>query len=298
MAINVRGAALLALTTAGFAASVALVWPRHAHAPTASRAGPGDAGQDAAGVAVGSKAHRALCLRLAEKYALLMEDAAIGCKQDDDCVAEERGGVYVALDGCARFRSKATPTGGPDSISAQWLAGACAWAPGTNVDCGGARAQCVAGRCVERPPDPLPRDWKRLSLPGTLSVFAPPDFTAEEAHGEDSQLRVYDGERRRLEMQLDPHSGPFDSVDPAYHARLDVVDGERAWVYLLDHGDAGDRRYEGGMLFVRHFSEFFLGGGYLTMRMYCTDARACADRAAIFGSARVLAEPVEVAPDR
>jgi hypothetical protein len=182
-------------------------------------------------------------------------------------------------------------------VEAQWLAAACANTGDVTADCGGVRAQCVAGRCVERPPEPLPRDWKRLSLPATLSVFAPADFLELGVHEEDSLVRVFQGERRSIELSLDPYASP--TVDEALRPHLEVLDGERAQVYFADRGaDAGAHRYEAAAVFERHWSEFFLSGGYLSMRLWCADARACADRDAIFRSARVLIQPIDVEHDR
>ncbi|HSQ67860.1 MAG TPA: hypothetical protein VLM85_31835, partial [Polyangiaceae bacterium] len=104
MAINRHGAVLLLLTTTGFGASLALIWPR-SHppqgptppAPSAARDGASDAK-----ITPNTKAHGALCKELATRYRAAVETAAIGCSRDDDCLAQERGGVFLELDGCGR----------------------------------------------------------------------------------------------------------------------------------------------------------------------------------------------------
>ena len=39
-----------------------------------------------------------------------------------------------------------------------------------------------------------------------------------------------------------------------------------------------EERYEAGIVFERHWSEFFLSGGYLSVRLDCASLSACADR--------------------
>ncbi len=304
MAVNRTGVILLLTSTTGFAASLWLIWPsrheaRHGapaprpSAPTAVKSAASGAANDAK-IQPSSKEHGALCDDLAARDRAKVETASMSCARDEDCVAEERGGIYLTLDGCGRFTKRGASLKDADQIAQSWLADACSWAPDVTASCGAVYAQCKNMHCVERAPDPLPRDWKRLSLRATASVFAPTDFVETDVRGDDSLVRVFEGKDRSIELSLDPYADG--TVDPSLHPKSELVDGELAQVYSVDHHEPGPRRFERGVVFQRHFTGFFLGGGYLSLRLYCATDKACADKEsdAILRSLRVLLESVEI----
>ncbi len=160
MTVNARGVVVLSLALGGLALTSALVfWPSHPPKPVMTEAPARDAQQQSAPVpsAKSAKEHTAVCDEIARRYHDVWWSDATGCAADTDCNADPRGGVYTALDGCARFGNGSLPHDAADTIAAQWLKESCAWSNVTVVDCTPARAQCryVEGgeRCVERAPE-------------------------------------------------------------------------------------------------------------------------------------------------
>jgi hypothetical protein len=236
MAVNARGVVLLFVSLSAFAITSAVVfWPKsnrlQAHTvPVQSNSGRPPAPS--------SKEQRQRCDALETRYHTLWEGST-GCDADTDCVAEPRGGIYTALDGCARFGNRTTPHATADATAAEWLRDACSWAGVAYVDCGEARAQCRERHCVERPPEPLPPDWKRVSLPTVVSVFAPPDFVDSGERGDDSYVRFFKGNHRSLELHVDPYASVPDAG-----TRI-VVDGHFA---RYDYREFEKGRYEGSVM--------------------------------------------------
>lgn len=135
-------------------------------------------------------ASREECTNLAAKYQSLLADLG-SCSTDDDCIAEPRGAEAWALDGCGRYRRRDASTRQLDALERTWMQSACP--EGYVSTCRPVRAQCRMGRCGERAPEPLPRDWRRVTSTGNyFSMFVPPDFQSVELHPDDGnpgQLR-------------------------------------------------------------------------------------------------------------
>ncbi len=110
------------------------------------------------------------CERLRQAYAGALSSS---CTADQDCTGEIRGQQWTGLDGCFRFRDRRVSSAAADRIAADWLGGGCAE---TYDVCSIApQAMCRAGRCVERPPAPVPEDWTRQSFAHAFTFFVPPE---------------------------------------------------------------------------------------------------------------------------
>jgi hypothetical protein len=96
------------------------------------------------------------------------------CASDDDCTGEIRGELWTDLDGRFRFRNRHAPTDRADGVAMAWLGGGCA--SGYDLLSVSPLAMCRAGRCVERPPAPVPEDWVRVDMAGVYTFFAPPQI--------------------------------------------------------------------------------------------------------------------------
>ncbi len=274
MSVNARGLIVLGTSLAVLAVTSALVfWPSHPHAP--QPATPPSAPSKA--IPLSSKEHAAACDNLAEHYRSVWLSST-ACDMDADCIAEPRGGVYTALDGCARFGNPHVSHAAADALAAQWLKDACAWAMMAYVDCGAVRVQCLAKRCVELPPEPVPKDWQRMSLPGVVSVFAPADFIETDERGIDSDVRVFSGRHRTLELSVDPY-GPAARDAGA----LVVIDGHRARVE-----SSQGARYTAHVTFEEGWDTPLQKHAELSLRMTCSDEPACADAQTIIHSMRFM----------
>jgi len=293
MSVNARGVILLgtALSVLGVTSAI-VFWPsgdRPSTAPSASSSSH----------ALGFREHRAFCEDLAKRYQSTWDTAAT-CTTDADCATEPRGGIYTALDGCARFYNNSLSHKAADVVAAEWLKQACSWAQLTYVDCGQARAQCRGGQCTELPPEPLPKDWQRLSLPAVMSVFAPPDFVATDARGIDSYFRSFDGRHRSIAFDVDSNG----------------MWGERTKLVIMSERDAGTRtlldshfaRIERDgtraphlrtrVVFEEPWQQPFLGASSVTVEVSCDDAIACKDVQAIISSMHFMAASFDAALPR
>lgn len=141
------------------------------------------------------------------------------CTQDDECVADERGKVWSALDGCTRFRRRDADLARTlDPLEAAWRAQACSQSD--YMTCAPARAQCSAGRCGELPRDPIPRDWRRVTHRGKFSFFVPADAEENKGiHGEDSEV----GEWKTPRSTIDFDYGQYGTNIEGSAAEGDVV---------------------------------------------------------------------------
>ena len=147
------------------------------------------------------------CGALEARYAALAEPLR-SCNQDDECVAEPRGGQFFGLDGCVRFRRRDAALDALAPVEAEWMQGACvtSYVP----SCLPRLAQCRGGRCVERPAEPIPRDWQRIDVQKIFSFFAPPDLVDEHAHGDDSLVGVYRGALGELSFDYGAFANPLE----------------------------------------------------------------------------------------
>jgi len=157
------------------------------------------------------------------------------CTRDEECIAEQRGGVRSALDGCARFRRADAPLGDVvDPLEKAWLDRGCAQ---RFMTCSvPRRAQCAAGKCAELPPPPVPREWRRMehvSWTGpSFSFFVPPDLVREKVIGEDSEVGAFTGPRYELEYDYGDYSNTLlpdpGGGDKGLHDEAVTIDGLRA----------------------------------------------------------------------
>jgi hypothetical protein len=286
MSVNARGVVVLSLALGGFALTSALVfWPSHPPAPAVTEVPPvvvpvlAEAGP--------KREHAAVCDEIAKRYHDIWWSDATGCAADSDCTADPRGGLYTALDGCARFGNGSLPHGNADTIATQWAEEACAWPNVKYVDCAPLRAQCrwVSGgeRCVERPPDSLPRDWQRLSLPAVVSVFAPPDFVEKEESEWSTHVRVFAGDHRTLVLALGPISSRIQATD----GEREAIDGHFARVEHL----GADFKWR--VTFEEHWPRPIDGASEVTFTMSCSDDAVCEPWQAVLRSTRFMTQPVK-----
>lgn len=143
------------------------------------------------------------CGLLRKRYVELA-DTLRACAADADCIAEPRGPQFAALDGCTRYRRRDSSTRELDPIEQKWMHGACVSSVVTN--CTERAAQCLGGRCVERPPEPIPRDWKRIDAADVFTFFAPPDLVDQQVRGMDSMVGMFEGPLGVLEYDYGAYS--------------------------------------------------------------------------------------------
>jgi hypothetical protein len=146
-------------------------------------------------------------LRASYRAALEPTDS---CKTDDECIAERRDGVVSGLDGCMRFRRRDAELSELARFEQAWVRAGCAK---TFITCGERRAQCLAGRCAERPPDGLPRSSRRVDANGKFSFVVPPDVVQKEAQGEDSYVGLFEGPRYTLTFDYGEYGTALDGED-------------------------------------------------------------------------------------
>jgi hypothetical protein len=321
MSVNARGVVVLTSSLAGLALTSALVfWPSHPHAPPPvidagvtvsvdqdAGASSADAGGDEQREA---EDHVAVCDDLAKRYRLAWWSDSTGCAEDSDCVAEPRGGVHIALDGCARFGNRSLGHGDADDLAAQWRTEACAWPPELAADagrrtvhasarqapdCAAARAQCREQRCVEVPPSPVPKTWQRLSLPGIVSVFAPPDCRETPIRSINATVRVFDGEHRMLRFVADVRgstpellaSAP-DASDAGVTTR-ERLDGHWARVTHVVNAAPLHPRGVWRVAFEEHWELPAQGLSNVALQVTCDDDDACTDVPTIVHTIRFMA---------
>ncbi len=144
-----------------------------------------------------------LCWKLAERYRAAWARSAV-CIADHECVAEPRSGEWSELDDCHRVGAKHASHAEAEAIARDWRALGCVdlFSVATHERCPPLpAAQCMEGRCVERPPEPIPGNWKRYTIRHVLRLFIPPDFAEPSIMYGDIANGVFynfDGDRRRL----------------------------------------------------------------------------------------------------
>jgi hypothetical protein len=103
---------------------------------------------------------------------------ASACAREEDCGVDLRGEQYYGLDGCFRMRNLHAPTVEADRIAQQWLDERCV--ERYEVCSVQPLAACRQGRCVARPPPPIPADWVRRDFARYFTFFTPPDVEVFE----------------------------------------------------------------------------------------------------------------------
>ena len=168
----------------------------------------------------------ASCQELGTRY-LRLADTLRACTQDDECVAEPRGPQFAALDGCPRYRRRDASTAELEPLEQRWLQSACVSSFVTT--CEARPVQCLAGRCVERPPEPIPRDWKRHDAQNVFTFFAPPALEDQKMMGTDSLANDLAGPPGLLSYEYGPYTRTLEGKDtPAGYGKT-----TRAEVMLL-----------------------------------------------------------------
>ncbi len=177
---------------------------------------------------------QASCETLHARYRAALAPLA-ACTRDEECMADRRDGVRSGLEGCARFRRvDAKLSEVVDPLESEWLAGGCAK---SFLTCAPRHAQCVSNVCVERPPAPLPRTWRRVqhdSWVGTrFSFFVPPDLVRKEFGGDDGEGGGFVGPRYELVYEYGDYS-------PSLDAHTDEGETELSREPVLITGVAGN----------------------------------------------------------
>ncbi|MDI3289420.1 hypothetical protein [Polyangium sp. 15x6] len=128
---------------------------------------------------LGDPAH---CKVLAGQYTSAM-DRISTCTHDNDCRATLRGEQWYDLDGCFRFENRHASTEEADRHARAWLEERCV--SRYEVCSAQPTAMCRQGRCVERPPHPVPETWTRREFARLFTFFAPPDVDTTRRNGFD-----------------------------------------------------------------------------------------------------------------
>jgi hypothetical protein len=130
----------------------------------------------------------ASCEDAASRYRAALAETA-SCQTDADCAVDVRGGEWSALDGCARFHRANANLRAADALATTWATRGCVKG---FMMCKSERAQCEAGKCVELPPAPLPKTWKRHTHRTAFSFFLPPNAEKQDVIGEDSEVGAWE----------------------------------------------------------------------------------------------------------
>jgi hypothetical protein len=137
----------------------------------------------------------ARCEQLEARYRELWQTVD-RCSEDSDCLADARGRFWVGLDGCWRFRNRATPRSDADAVADEWLSIGCA--RDVDVCKPPPAAICIDDHCAEKPPGEVPLDWRRIDVARTFSFFLPPDMKRQQIRGVDSIVRRFAGKKATL----------------------------------------------------------------------------------------------------
>lgn len=124
------------------------------------------------------------------------------CSADDECLSERRGGAVHGLEGCYRFRNRGTSTHEADRIQQKWMNLGCA--AGYELCPAPPPAMCSRGRCVGRPPSPIPETWQRHDEPGAFSFYLPPAMERVTPSGDGSTTAIYRGGGVEISTELGP----------------------------------------------------------------------------------------------
>jgi len=150
------------------------------------------------------------CVKLKEQH-----DAAVAklgaCAADTDCAVETRGGVYFGLEGCYRYRNRRVSTDEAAALEARWRDDGCA--ASYEICPPEPLAMCRAGRCVERPPPPLPETWHREEVPGGFFIYLPSEMKRVSEQGLDSPVSHHWGGGIELTSSFGNYGGPSGGAD-------------------------------------------------------------------------------------
>jgi hypothetical protein len=205
-------------------------------------------------------AGRESCKKLAGAY-VAERDRENHCERDEDCVVEMRGEQWTELDGCFRFRYKATSPAPADALAQAWLAGGCM----SELDLCNEEPQVMCrkgfgakdaagdpeprmfeqGFCVERPPDPVPEDWTRNEYHHIFSLFLPPGYKFIFPPHEDVLIyAVFGGKDSSGQIFYEPTYEEFTDINERH---------PNEWRPLKIHGQDAEilRTYDDGQAQIR-----------------------------------------------
>jgi hypothetical protein len=137
----------------------------------------------------------ARCAALEKEHAAAAADLT-ACKVDTECTSELRGGAFFGLSGCHRFQSRLRSPDRADVAEKAWFDEGCA--ASYEICPPPPPAMCREGRCVERPPAPIPETWHREEVPGGFFMYVPPGVTRGAARGDDALDASYQGNGIRI----------------------------------------------------------------------------------------------------
>ena len=135
------------------------------------------------------------CAALHKEHAAAAGNLTV-CKVDSECTSELRGGAYFGLQGCHRFRNRLLSPARADAAEKAWFDEGCA--ASYEICPAPPPAMCREGRCVERPPAPVPETWHREEVPGGFFLYVPPGVTRTTAPGDDPQDASFKGSGIRI----------------------------------------------------------------------------------------------------
>lgn len=176
----------------------------------------------------------ARCAELTKSYKAALDEVN-HCESDNECAVELRGEIWFGLDGCARFKGSALSFAKPDAIAKQWAEGGCA--KDYELCSRAPEVMCRKGRCLEKPPSPLPDTWIRYDVARAFSFYLPPEMVKEDVRGEDSIVRQWKSDRISLGLDYGAWSNSleiFEEERPfVLEERRIEIDGKKAKLVVL-----------------------------------------------------------------
>ncbi len=137
----------------------------------------------------------ARCASLQKEHTSAVRDLTV-CTVDSECTSERRGGAHFGLEGCYRFRNRTLSPTRADAAEKAWLDEGCA--ASYEICPEPPPSMCREGRCVERPPAPIPESWHREDVPGGFFMYVPPGVTRGADPGDDALDASYKGNGIRI----------------------------------------------------------------------------------------------------
>lgn len=267
-------AALLASLVLGALALLAAIQNRSTHRSDPRTEGAASTPDRAHGLP-GSSHHEpridpTLCASLKKDHEAAVAKLA-PCTSDAQCAADARGGAVYELEGCYRFRNRSFPLNEAEAIQKRWTSHGCATS--YEICPPPPLAMCSEGRCVERPPPPIPETWRRHDLPGVLSLYLPPEVKPASVPSIDSGTQVFRGGGIEMTTDLDARS----SGDPDLPGKLitTAIGGHAAKLWKRSREITV--LFEGQPGCAPPRCPFFAQEYDLTLRARCDTEAACDD---------------------
>jgi hypothetical protein len=138
------------------------------------------------------------CVRVVDAYKREWTKVA-RCSAPEDCRGESLGAYLTGLDECWRFGNADASRARVGELSRLWADLGCL--EDFQLCPPAPEATCLDGRCVERPPAPVPIGWKRADLEGVFSIYLPPGVQDESNSRECSLTQTYAGNAIRVRTE-------------------------------------------------------------------------------------------------